>query len=354
MTTPSPLEQLGNDIDALKTQIGWMQDSVRLKSTLDAVEDLQTSVNGMGQRIAGLRAKGYVFEKDLESQAADFVKQWSQLHPSLAAQINQQTLTLQSSMRSIDSKMTQLLALRSNPAAARPLLATISAEKSLLEDKVRSAESTLSGMYNSFNGQVYTVTKHLDEVEWLLTQLAEATFKLLPTEGGLMAVKAVWCKDVKEKDDDPEGVLFLTDQRLIFEQKEEVATKKILFITTEKKKVQELEWEAPIALLEEVKTSKQGMLKNEDHLDLRFGSGAPLQTIHLHIWQPCEAWLQLLNRAKTRDFDQARAVAIDQAAVEKAKSMPSQCPSCGANLSQVVLRGQDSVKCEYCGYIIRL
>ena len=43
------------------------------------------------------------------------------------------------------------------------------------------------------------------------------------------------------------GVLFLTDQRLLFEQKEEVVTKKVLFIATEKQKVQALAWEIPVA-----------------------------------------------------------------------------------------------------------
>ena len=41
-----------------------------------------------------------------------------------------------------------------------------------------------------------------------------------------MGVKAVWTKDGKEDKSDPEGTLYLTDQRLLFEQKEEVATKK--------------------------------------------------------------------------------------------------------------------------------
>jgi hypothetical protein len=354
MTTPSPLEQLKNDIDALKTRVGWMQDSARLKNARDTLEDVQTTVNGMGQRIKELRTKGYVFEKDLEAKAVDFVKQWGALSPSLLLQINAQSATLQSSLRSIDLKMTQLGGLQTNPSAARPLMQTIENEMDLLEDKVRSAEGTISGMVNTFNSQVYAAKKHLDDIDKMLTQLAEATFKLLPTEGGIASVKAIWCKDVKERDDDPEGVLFLTDQRLIFEQREEVATKKVLFIATEKKKVQELKWEAPVALVEQILTSKQGMMKNEDHLDLRFASGAPMQTIHLHIWQPCEEWLALINRAKVKDFDQTRAIAIDQAAVEKIKSLPSQCPSCGANLSQVVLRGQDSVKCEYCGFVIRL
>jgi hypothetical protein len=354
MATPSPVEQIASEISSLQTKVGWMQDSARLKNTLDAIEDLQTSVNGMQQRIAGLRTKGYVFEKDLEAQAADFARQWSELHPSLVTQINMQSSALQGSLRSIELKMMQLNGLRTNPSVARSLITSIESEMSMLEDKVRSAENTVNGMYNSFNSQVYAVKRHLDQIDYLQTQLAEAKFTLLPTEGGIMAVKAVWCKDAKERDDDPEGVLYLTDQRLLFEQKEEVATKKILFITTEKQKVQELKWEIPVALIQEIKPSKQGLLKNEDHLDIRFGEGASLESAHLHIWQEGNEWLQLLNRAKAKDFDKGRAIAIDQAVVEKVKSVPAQCPSCGGNLGQVILRGQDSVKCECCGFVIRL
>jgi len=353
-TSPSPAEQITSEISSLQTKVGWMQDSARLKNTLDAVEDLQTSVNGMQQRLAGLRSRGYVFEKELETQAADFVRQWAELRPSVSSQITLQASSLQNSLRPIEMKMTQLNGLRTNPYAAKPLIESINSEMSMLESKVRSAENTVNGMYNSFNNQVYAVTKHLNEIDETLKQLAEAKFTLLPTEGAIMAVKAVWCKDVKEAKDDPEGILYLTDQRLLFEQKEEIATKKILFITTEKQKVQELKWEAPVALIEEIKPSKQGMLKNEDHLDLRFGEGSPLESAHLHIWQEGSEWLQLLNRAKTKDFDKGRAVAIDQAEVEKVKSAPAQCSSCGANLSQVILRGQDSIKCEYCGFVIRL
>ncbi len=109
-----------------------------------------------------------------------------------------------------------------------------------------------------------------------------------------------------------------------------------------------------MAVLDMVTTSKQGLMKNEDHIEIRFASGAPLEMAHLHIWQDCETWQALLNRAKAREFDKDRAVAIDQAALDKVKAAPSQCPSCGGNISQVVLRGQDSIKCEFCGFVIRL
>ena len=354
MATPSPADQIASEIFSLKTRIGWMEDSVRLKSTLDSVEDLQTAFNGLPERIKMLRAKGYVFEKSLETQAGDIPRQWGSIQPALMIQVSQQVTILQGSFHSIEYKMTQLLATSSNPAAARPIMTSIEGEMDMLEDKVRSAESTLHGMYNAFEEQVNGIKAHLDEIDYLQTQLAEAKFSLLPTEGGLRAIKTVWCKDGKERDDDPEGVLYLTDQRLLFEQKQEVATKKILFITTEKKMVQELKWEIPVVLIDQITPSKMGMMKNEDHLDLRFKEGATLESAHLHIWQDCNQWLQLLNRAKLRDFDKDRAVAIDQVEIDKVKNVPAQCPSCGGNLGQVILRGQDSINCEYCGFVIRL
>jgi hypothetical protein len=225
---------------------------------------------------------------------------------------------------------------------------------SQLESKVSAAERTITGMYDQFDRQVSEFIKHMDQVEYMLTQLAEATFRLLPTEGGIMAVKAVWCKTGKEQKGDPEGVLYLTDQRLIFEQKEEIVTKKVLFVATAKQKVQVLQLEAPVALAEGVQTSKAGLLKNEDHIEIRFASGAPVQSAHFHIWQDCAAWQGLINRAKSKDFDQGRAVSIDQAEVEKVKAAPTQCPACGGAITQQVLRGQDTIKCEFCGNVIRL
>jgi len=40
---------------------------------------------------------------------------------------------------------------------------------------------------------------------------------------------------------------------------------------------------------------------------------------HFHIWQDNAAWLALINRAKNKDFDQGRAVALDQTAVERSR-----------------------------------
>jgi hypothetical protein len=354
MATPNPTQQILEEISSLQSRVNTLQGSVQLSKSREAVEELQTNVNGMAQRILGLRGRGYVFEKDMESQAQAFVDAWALLNPNLQAQINLQSSALVSALRPIEMQMPQLAGMAGNPGMARGMLFTLQSAVNQLESKVTVAEGSIEGMYDQFNNQVYTALRHLEDIEYLLTQLAEASFQLLPTEAGLAAVKAIWCKSGKEQKDDPEGVLYLTDQRLLFEQKQEIATKKVLFVVTEKKKVQSLLLEVPLAVVEKVDTSKQGVLKNEDHIQAHFASGAAVMMAHFHIWQENSVWQALINRARSKDFDNDRVVALDQAAVDKAKAAPAQCPSCGGNITTVVLRGMDSIKCEYCGFVIWL
>mgnify|MGYP001370450106 FL=1 len=354
MATPSPAQQIADEIRNLQSKVGILQGSVRLTNARDTVEDLQTTLHDLGQRIATSRTRGYVFEKDIENQAQALVESWALLYPNLQSQINLQSSTLVNSLRPIEMQMPQLTAAAGNPGVARGLLGSMQSAVNMLEDKVSATERTIEGMYDQFNNQVCQFTKHLTEIEYLVTQLAEATFQLLPTEGGIAAIKSVWCKTGKEQKGDPEGVLYLTDQRILFEQKEELVTKKVLFIATEKQKVQQLLVECPVTLVDKVDTSKLGLLKNEDHIEIRFASGASVEVAHFHIWQDNATWQQLINRVKSKDFDKGRAVAMDQSVLDKVKSAPSQCPSCGGNITQVVMRGMDSLTCEYCGFVIRL
>ena len=103
MTTPTPADQIASEINSLRSRLSLMQDTVRLKNTLVAVEDLQTVINNLPQRLTKLRAQGYVFEKGLETQANEFSSQWKYLYPSLMDQLNSQAFSLQGSLNSIES-----------------------------------------------------------------------------------------------------------------------------------------------------------------------------------------------------------------------------------------------------------
>jgi len=352
--TVDPNLKIKSEISSLETKITNLGASSRLSNIRDTVEDIQTTVHNLETVIAGLRSRGFVFGKSWESQAVDLAQQWTQIQPGLLSEIDKAAEQLQKAYTPLGVQAASLTAAKNNPIQAQSLLKNLGPKVDALEKQVNAAEQQLRGMYDSFQRQVQQLKNEMRDADWSIKQVEEATFQLLATEAIVKAVKAVWVKDGEEDKSDPDGVLYLTDQRLIFEQKEEVATKKILFITTEKEKRHKVMFEAPVELAETVNISKEGFFKNKDNIEINFASGAPLHKVHFHIWQDCATWQAAINRVRSKDIEKDRAVAIDAEVAEKVRSAPSQCPNCGGNISQVILRGQDTITCEFCGHVIRL
>jgi predicted nucleic acid-binding Zn-ribbon protein len=356
MSTPPTLaEQVARDIAGIEIDLRKMHSQVRLSSLRDRLEDLETCIKGLPQKVENIRARQYAFESNLENRAADFRQRWSVTRNNVHSEIRRQSAQLEAALPPIETLYQQLVARKNNSGMAQPLVTRLKSEISNLSSKTDAAERSIQGMYDKFESEVNTFTRHLDRIEWTLTQFEQACFLLLPTEGGIRAVKAAWLKANKKSKDDPKGNLYLTDQRLLFEQKEEVPTKKVLFITTAREKRQSLLIEAPVASVEKITASKQGMLKNEDHLELCFDRQSPYSIVMLHLnGQDCNEWQALINQVKAGDFDTTRAITVDHISVEKARSAPTLCPSCGGAITQKILRGMDSITCDYCGGIIRL
>lgn len=354
MSDQSLAEQVQNEIQSLQSNLGDLQSSVRMTDIRDRVEDLGSTVRGLDRRIESLREEGYAFEKGLEGQARDFVKEWNGIAPELERRIKKEASSLEGDLRPLESQLSLLAGDRGMPKTLSSRVKRLQSQFESLEGRVEAAEKNIRGGYDQFNSGVEQLKSHLYKLEWMMTELSEASFELLATESGIMAVKAVWAKDGKQDKDDPEGVLYLTDQRILFEQKEKVATKKVLFVTTKKKLVQETLWEVPVVLVEEVKPRKEGFLNKDDYIELTFSSGAPFDLLHLHIWQRGDEWKALIQRAKAREFDQSRAIPIDAEVAERVKNAPTKCPSCNGAINQVILRGMENITCEYCGDVIRL
>ena len=353
MTDQTPAERLENELQDLGSTLRDLQSSARLTDLRDRLEDLGGAVKGLDKRIADLRDKGYAFEKDLEGQAADFVSGWVDIAPSLEREISREAAKLARELSPLESQLADLTGVRGSPQVLLVKAEKLKTEVENLEGRIEAIEENIRGAYDQFQSDVNQLEHHLGRLEWMQTELSEASFQLLAAESGIMAVKAVWAKEGKQTKQDPEGILYLTDQRVLFEQKEKVATKKVLFVATEKKLVQETLWEIPVVLVEEAKSRKEGFLNKDDYLELTLDSQAPMDKVHLHIWQRGDDWVSLVNRARAGDFDGTRAIPIDKGVLERVKNAPTKCPSCGGAINQPILRGMESLNCEYCGDVIR-
>lgn len=353
---PTPQEKFNSLIGSIQFDLNNLQSSTQLSGARDALEDLDTQVNGLPNRVKELRGRGYVFGKGMENRTAELRRQWLMLRSSVEREINRQAPLLQSELGPIEAQYVQVKGKAALAAVALPQAERLADAIENLESKVRSTESSIRGMYDGYSGEVNEFKSELDRVAWMLDQLAEGCFKLLATEGCVIAVEATFSRDDdKMEKEDARGVLYLTDQRLIFEQKQEIATKKFLFITTEKEKVQQLVLDVPVVQIEKVEATKKGLFGNEDHLMILFQSGAPFRQVWFHLHgQDSQWWNGQIGRAQTGDFSNDRAVAIPKAAEEKVRAAPSQCPNCGAPIKATVLRGQETITCDYCQFVIRL
>ncbi len=351
MPTPEETQALTSRIDDLQRRVNDLQREVLLAGVKDALEDLDTLIGQLDKLIGEVRTAGYVFGADLEPGAKALQSQWPGLRANAQRQVTTQAPSLQAALRPVEAQVRDLNAKRANYAAAKALAPSVQAAVEALDAKVKAAREAIEGSYDKFRGEANKLKARLDAAKLMLQRVAEAKFRLLPTEGAVAAVPAKWDRDGK---DDPKGLLYLTDQRLVFEQKEEVATKKLLFITTEKEQVHQLLLEVPVADVDEVKASKKGLLGHEDHLDLAFSANAAVRAAHFHLeGQASHEWQALLGRAKSKELDKDRAVKVDQTVLERVASAPTKCATCGAAFTKPVLRGQSEITCEFCGTVTR-
>lgn len=348
---PSPAEVLADKISSLQSQLNNMRSSVLMASLKDEIDDVNTTVNNLPTLIGRIRTAGHVFDGDLEKKSDEMRANWPQVRDNALGQINSNQYSLQNALQNAESELQNLINYQSNPDYALTIVSRSEGAIQSLQSQVSAVNSAVRGSYDSFINEAKKIEQRVGKIQEMMDLVTAATFQLLIAEGVIAVVPG---KLDKEGKDDPKGYVFLTDQRILFEQNEEVATKKVLFIATEKQKVQKLLVDMPLSQLEKVTASKKGMMGNEDHLDLMFESGAAVRTAHFHInGQDCNAWQTMINRAKTKDYDKERAVKVDTGVTEKMSTAPTKCSSCGANFTKPVMRGQTEMKCEYCGAMTR-
>jgi len=345
----NPAEEARKNLDELKFKLDTLQDDASLKTVIDEFTELTSKVENFDNRLSSLRQRKYAFNGLLETDAADLLNRWKLAVPGVNSQIRVQSSSLLANLRALESRLASGGAM---PPFVQVQMLTREAET--FEDHIRTVQNSIEAQYGNLKQEIYAFDSQLVDLEFSMDKSEAASFGFLSTESTVRAVKAIWCRNGKEQKDDPEGVLFLTDQRLIFEQNEEIATKKVLFVTTETKKVQQMLFEVPAVSVDSVKASKQGLFKNIDMLDLVLASGAFSHEATLHIYQDADVWQKLITQVKNHELDSTRVLSIDQAEIEKVKTAPTSCPYCSGAITKPVLRGMDTITCDYCGKVIRL
>ncbi len=352
----SQSEEMASRLASLRTSWDRVAGTVALASVHEAIDKVSSSVDAVGVDLESLRARGYRYGRDWETQLTTVRRRWPQQRGQALQLLENERRVLERSARDVET----MLQRASRDAG---LLNTTQGRVSDLERSVRQADTRVRQTFSGVEKQTTTLAEQVRDAKFVLDSLDSACFQLLPDEHAIAACRSTWTSDREE----PEGLLFLTDARIIFEQRQEVAKKKVLFITTKKELIQEKLWEAPIGSVDDVEIEDQrAFLQRREMLTLRFNERTREVpgdiTLQLR-GTTNEAWRTLLRRTKSGEIEGDRfgapppkeqlAAQVEAEATESGRELPTVCPNCNAPLP-AIFRGMKQVRCDYCDAAVNL
>ncbi len=363
---PAPSPAMPTQVDAGVQQLAsartrWerLAGLVALSALFDQLSSVTSEVDGLDHEIAQLRVRGYRFGRTLEERAATLKSRWPQQQMSANRLLQDQRNVLQNAANETQRLLSQA-------ERNTGLLDTVDSRLWALENQINEAQRNVRGVFDNTEQEIDKLQEEMRDVRAMLDALDSASFDLLPDEHGVAVCKAQWISDNQE----PEGMLFLTDSRLIFEQREERVIKKKLF-SSEKELVQEKLWDTPVGTINDVQADdkKSGLfgLGRQELLTLSFAERTrelPSDaTLHLKGGATNEAWLALIRQVKsgqiTADLfgapppQQVLAAQTEAEAAKPATELPTRCPACNATLPPIY-KGMKQVECQYCGMMINI
>mgnify|MGYP006285892951 CR=1 FL=1 len=361
-TQKSPAELRAERFERLRYDWGNVTDKATLGHLYDKIETVRNSIETLPKQIGDLRERGYVYGNDWETRVASLDEAWPDRSRKARRYLRDQAHRMEPLIEDIErfcdrTRLTDGQMDRLEEKIARA------------EDWIGDADSQVRTIFSTLDEELAELNQQLTQAEYLLDGLDDATFPLLPEEDGVAACETIWTSGKQE----PKGILFVTNHRLVFEQREKIATKKVLFITTKSELVQEKLWEAPVGSVTEIAAEDKGKLMfSKEFLHLTFAHD--IRTVPEKVTlrlkgrdnDDLRAWIE---RAKTGEIAAYRyeppveePVAKPEAAAQSepaskveapADEVPTVCPACGAQLP-TVYQGMQELVCQYCGSKVRL
>lgn len=341
-------DTLDRKIDGLKRDFRRMHERVRLTGLVRDTSNLRTQITGLDSTIEAVRTRGYAFRSYLENKSGVLAEQWSEINDEVQNWIEKESGKLEEELKRVQNLVEQIDAQDRASGARQSLANQLEGLMDTVDSQVKATESHIKALYDAVRREVSVTDKQLKEIDWFMDQKDEASFNFMAGEAVFMVAEAEW-DDNKDK---PNGMLFLTDQRMIFEQKEKVGKRLGLFGG---KDVQSVLWEMPLTAVDGVNIEQRGMFGGRKMIFLKGGSGAPYAEIILELKGSADnkVWNQQINRMISGDAHDERALEPDPELIEKLRNAPTECHVCGGQLPQI-MRGQLEVSCRYCSTIIRL
>jgi hypothetical protein len=251
-----------------------LKSSVTEQSLLSDVSSTATQIQDLPKKLQDIRQRGYAYAADLEQKIADLTQRWREAEEEARYRGQRRSHRISWDLEDMQHILDRLAG--ADSATMQAYLSRLSDELNRVKNEIDTAKKQIAEPTGDIPTQVRELADRVSTIDDYMKRVIEASFPFQPDEKVYMAVEAEWKKTSNDKEN-PDGVFYVTNKRLIMEQKE----KKGGFVGIGGQKVQGLAWEAPISSVQSVSSEKKGMFGNIDliHIHFNAGSGPAPETI---------------------------------------------------------------------------
>ncbi len=237
----------------IESRIGLLEGRVDLDQVQDEIVDLEVRLSRVRRALQRLRSLGYRYAPELEGRLQALAEAWPDVRSEAESRLRVLTTELNGERR--------LAEIRRRVAWARDE-DDFDDLDSALDDLAREVDDAVDQVrdaFEPFEAALKRVQQVIAHLTWAVEQAASATFPWGAGEHLVDACEAQW---LTQGDKGPKGVLYLSNARLIFERREKVTTRKVLFVPVARKLVREMLFAAPIRAVQvtEVQDARGGFL----------------------------------------------------------------------------------------------
>jgi len=292
----SPNGTADAQIAALRQEYDQLRQRTDLTEVTDTVWRLARDVGGFEARVEALRQGGYPFTQSLANGARDLRDRWPNTEGEFDRELRDVRYDVERSLDRVDNAM--------RDAERAPDEGRIDSARTEIQSAARclpEAQERLARIYERDERDIKAMGARLDALEWSVQQLNAASFKLDSGEALIIAAPAEWTETTGDRRD-MDGVLYLTDRRVLFEEKERTGAFLGLFGG---RKQQALTWAVALNDIEDVSGEDRGILGTHHMLYLSSRPGAEPAKITIEIKRSADnpEWVAFIRQAKAGGYE---------------------------------------------------
>jgi len=340
-------ERLLAEINSIESEVNSIE--ARLDEPFKTFSYIDSMSTSLPARLKAIRDRGYIFKAYLDKQVSEIFDKWNKVREDYKNRIDYMIRDYRFKIAGLKDRCRDIRRNIEDGYKPYTQLSLLRNEAEGLKEIInRSVESILTGL-KEIDRIVRNIDIEISVAERALNEISKASFKLYEDEN------IVECFDAKLLDKEKrKGIIYFTDRRFLFEGFKEIVLEKKFFIVTKKKIVRETLVNVPIGYIDNIASGKVGFWARKG-IYVNFKQGPYKQLVFDLKDHIIPRVIKTFNYIISGEIDRDK-VAKTEKKPEEGEKIPIviKCPECGAPIKREIYRGEKTIKCEYCGAVIRL